>query len=125
MKGVGVKGCNVKIIDRGNIMSEEESQVWATSVLDANKREKVYKVFISYIKEVMDYGAKKHGESNWMQVDGRKSSHTEMHDSMFHHLADSFAGNYIDGETKCHPLAHLATRALMRLYIEKNNIRND
>ena len=81
--------------------------------------------FIQWIAEVMEMGALKHGDNNWKGVKGKKSSHKEMHDSMFHHLAESFGGNRTDDESGLDPLQHLATRALMCLYIKKFNIRND
>lgn len=71
-------------------------------------------------KEIMEMGAKKHGANNWLKADGDKSSFKQMHDSMFHHLAESFAaGTYYgplerkDAESGLDPLLHLATRALM------------
>lgn len=66
-----------------------------------------------HIKDVMAMGAKKHGDDNWLKPDGNKSSHKDMHDSMFHHLAESYNGSTADGESGFHPLLHLATRALM------------
>lgn len=66
--------------------------------------------------KVLDMGALKHGPGNWLSVDGAKSSFKQMHDSMFHHLAESFAQGYRargDAESGLDPLLHLATRALM------------
>lgn len=81
--------------------------------------------FVKWIAEVMQKGGAKHGDDNWKQVDGKKSSHKEMHDSMFHHLSKSFSseGDAIDYETGCNHLAHLATRALMSLYIKTYKLR--
>lgn len=46
--------------------------------------------------QVQVFGAKKHpdstGKLNWLQPNGVKSSFTQMHDSAFHHIAQSFAG---------------------------------
>ena len=72
--------------------------------------------FIDYIAEVMEFGAKKHGDLNWRGPDGAKSSHKDMHAAMFRHIAESSAGNTEDHETGYHPLAHAATRCLMQLY---------
>ena len=88
-------------------------------------REDVANEFLKYIASVMGPGAKKHGDENWMQPNGNKSSHKEMHDSIQHHLSDSFAGGLIDPDDNCHYLAKVATRALMLLYIKLHNIRND
>lgn len=68
--------------------------------------------FLDFLK-VMEFGAQKHGNSNWLDPNGKKSSFRDMHDSMFHHLADSFAGIRADEETGLDPLLHLASRALM------------
>ena len=76
---------------------------------------------------VLDWGATKHAPRNWEQKDGIKSSFQQMHDSMFHHLAESLAqgifGNlYIgqggglyrgDFESRLDPLLHLSCRGLM------------
>lgn len=64
-------------------------------------------------KDILESGAAKHGANNWLDKDGNKSSHKDMHDSMFHHLAESFVGNTKDKDSGFHPLLHLATRALM------------
>ena len=63
--------------------------------------------------KIMLMGAKKHGANNWLNKDGTKSDHDSMHNSMFHHLADSYAGCREDHESGYDPLLHLATRALM------------
>lgn len=74
--------------------------------------------FFDIIK-VLEFGAKKHGKANWLERGGKKSNHKDMHDSMFHHLSESFAmeDGYSavrgDRETGLDPLLHLACRALM------------
>lgn len=52
---------------------------------------------------VLEMGAKKHGKDNWLTI-GTKSSHREMHDSMFHHLAESYSGKQEDHESGLDPL---------------------
>lgn len=73
--------------------------------------------FLDFLK-VLEFGAKKHGDSNWLSTTGKKSSHKDMHASMFRHLAESSVGGFEDLETGLHPLLHLAARALM-LYTRK------
>ncbi len=68
--------------------------------------------FIDFLK-VMELGAEKHGHYNWLVPNGKKSSHKEMHASMFRHLAESSSGRRSDAETGLDPLLHLASRALM------------
>lgn len=68
--------------------------------------------FLDFLK-VLEFGAKKHGNYNWLDSKGTKSSHKDMHASMFRHLADSSAGIREDAETGLDPLLHLASRALM------------
>ena len=65
------------------------------------------------IYKVLEMGAKKHGAKNWLEPNGSKSSHKDMHASMFRHLAESSVGKTKDDESGLHPLLHLATRALM------------
>jgi len=66
---------------------------------------------------VVEFGARKHdkpgGDANWASPNGSKSSHKDMHASMFRHLAESSSGVREDKETGIDPLLHLATRALM------------
>jgi hypothetical protein len=82
--------------------------------------------FTRYINEVLEFGAMKHGELNWKLPNGKKSSHEDMHNSMFHHIAQSYAGTTHDKETGFHPLAHAACRCLMQLYrINHNLIHKD
>lgn len=68
--------------------------------------------FFDFLK-ILSLGAKKYAPNNWLERDGKKSSEREMHDSMFHHLAESFAGQSTDIESGLDPLLHLACRALM------------
>lgn len=63
--------------------------------------------------KIIEIGAKKYSMNNWLEPDGNRSSEKEMHDSMFHHLAESFAGVREDKDSKLDPLLHLACRALM------------
>lgn len=70
------------------------------------------KEFLDFL-QVLEFGAKKHGDYNWLLPDGKKSSHEDMHASMFRHLAESSAGHRADSETGLDPLLHLASRALM------------
>lgn len=75
--------------------------------------------------KVLEFGAKKHGAHNWLQPNGKKSSHSEMCDSMFHHLAEAYAGHTKDHESGLHPLLHLACRAMMCYVIQKHDIRGE
>jgi len=72
------------------------------------------------IEKVLEFGATKYGPNNWLH-EGVKSDFTSMHNSMFHHLADSWAGERRDHETKLDPLLHLATRALMMYTLIKRS----
>jgi hypothetical protein len=65
------------------------------------------------IMKVYEMGARKHGANSYLEPDGPKSSHKDMHASMFRHLAESSAGEVIDYESGLHPLLHLAARAIM------------
>ena len=74
-------------------------QYWETEFTD------LFKVF--------ELGARKYGNKNWTREDGAKSSHREMCDSMFHHLAEAYSGSRTDDESGLDPLLHLTARALM------------
>lgn len=107
---------------------------------------KIPNEFITWIAEVMEFGARKYGDENWKEPDGNKSSHNDMHASMFRHLAASQELDlpredvvmdeeaeelYIewnlayraDEETRYDPLQHLATRALMTLWRKKQGLK--
>lgn len=77
------------------------------------------------VKQVFEFGAKKHGQLNFTNANGGRCSHKEMHDSMFHHLAESFAGIRQDKDTGLDPLLHLASRVIMYYYRLKQGIVHD
>lgn len=79
--------------------------------------------FLDFL-EVLEFGAKKHGNLNWLDTEGRKSSFKDMHASMFRHLAESSAGHRADHETGLDPLLHLASRALMMYTRLKRGIKH-
>jgi hypothetical protein len=77
-------------------------------------------------KEILEMGARKYGNLNWLKADGTKSSHTDMHASMFRHLAESSAGIREDHESGMDPLLHLACRALMMYTrLQRNIVHKD
>lgn len=95
-------------------------------------RYQVPEEFQDYL-QVMEMGARKHGADNWLNPNGSKSSFKQMHDSMFHHLAESFAaGNFPedsfkrqDHESGLDPLLHLICRAQMLYTRLKRGIRHE
>ena len=96
--------------------------------------------FNDYLK-VMEMGAEKHGDMNWLEPNGTKSSHKDMHDSMFHHLAKSFAASPYtgssqsksfdksmdrkDSESNLDHLLHLICRAQMEYTRIRRHIRHE
>jgi len=73
-------------------------------------------------KAVLRMGAEKHGANNWLEPNGKKSSHNDMHASMSRHLEESWKGEMHDKESGLHPLLHLASRALMMYTRSKRGI---
>jgi hypothetical protein len=72
---------------------------------------------------IVALGARKYAMNNWLEEDGKRSSEKEMHDSMFHHLAESFTNSKArDKESDLDPLLHLACRALMLYTRRQRNI---
>lgn len=65
--------------------------------------------------EVLVDGAEKYSLNNWLDSEGKKCSEKEMHDSMFHHLAESFTDGVeaVDKDSLLDPLLHLQCRAGM------------
>jgi len=78
-----------------------------------------------HVKKVLEFGRLKYGNSNWLEPNGTKSSFKEMHDSAFHHLAESYAGRRHDKESGLDPLLHLAARALMMYTRLEREIQHD
>lgn len=73
------------------------------------------KEFYDFYK-VIEMGARKYEADGWLDEDGKGTSHKQMHDSMFHHLALSYSRIRNDEESGLDHLLHVATRALM-LYV--------
>lgn len=70
------------------------------------------------VLDVLEFGAKKYGDNNWLKPNGIKSSRTQMYDSTFHHLAESYAGMEKDHESGLDPILHAICR-LMMIYTRK------
>lgn len=70
------------------------------------------------VDKVLQMGAKKYGPRDW-ETTGTRMNHVNNHNSMFHHLAESFVGKEKDKESGLHPLLHLACRALMEYTLYK------
>lgn len=75
--------------------------------------------------KVLEMGAKKYDNLNWLEPNGNKSSFKDMHASMFRHLANSQANVRKDEESGEDHLLHLATRALMMYARLKLGIKHD
>lgn len=74
---------------------------------------------------VVRNGALKYGMDNWLEPNGVRSDEKSMHDSMFHHLAESYAGIRQDKDSKLDPLLHLSCRALMLYTRRQKRIVHD
>ena len=74
---------------------------------------------------MLDFGAAKYSPNGWLESNGKRTSFKEYHDSMFHHLAMSFAGERIDKESGLDHLLHVITNAQMLYTRLQRNIRND
>ena len=73
------------------------------------------------ILKVLEFGVEKHGHSNWLDPNGRKSSEKNMLESIGRHWAEAHTGK-TDHETNLDPLLHLACRALMLYTRRKRGI---
>ena len=77
------------------------------------------------ILKVLEMGAKKHGRHNWLEPGGAKSSHTDMHASLFRHIAHSSCKTGVDDESGEDHLLHAATRALMAYTRKKRGLDHE
>lgn len=84
----------------------------------------LYQLEFYDVDRVLQMGAKKYKANGWLDADGHGTSHREMHDSMFHHLAQSYAKNRLDDESQLDHLLHVACRALMLYCRLKRGIAN-
>jgi hypothetical protein len=75
------------------------------------------------IELILQMGAKKYSPHDWEQEKGAVITHLNNHNSMFHHLAESYTGVTEDNESGYHPLLHLATRALMGYTRHKRGLK--
>lgn len=74
------------------------------------------------VVHVLQMGMRKYGARNWLQPDGKASSHKHRHNSLFHHLSESYTGQTADKESGLHPLLHLVCGALMLYTRQKRGI---
>lgn len=63
--------------------------------------------------KIVAKGAKKYALNEWLKSDSRSMQHSQNHNSMFHHLAESYCENLVDTELREHPLLLLQCRAGM------------
>ena len=80
--------------------------------------------FEDYLK-VLDFGASKYSPNGWLEPNGARTSFKEYHDSIFHHLAKSFAGQRLDDESGLDHLLHVITNAQMLYTRIHREIYND
>lgn len=72
---------------------------------------------------ILDFGATKYPVNGWLN--GIAFNHKKNHDSMFHHLAESYVGVTKDKESGHHPLLHLGCRAMMEYTLLKRGLLRD
>lgn len=77
--------------------------------------------FLDLVK-VVENGAKKHGAGTWLEGTNPSLQHSSNHNSMFHHLADSYSKLEADKDSGLDPLLHLACRAMMAYTRKKRGI---
>lgn len=87
-----------------------------TFTMEDGKEIKVPEVAIAGLLEIFDFGCRKYGELDWYYT----TTNVLMtnHDSMFHHLAQSYNHMTQDHESKFHPVLHLACRAVMQFTVD-------
>lgn len=86
------------------------------------KKPELWKEEFSDFMKVVEMGAEKYEANQWLSPAGAKTSHRDMHASMFRHLAASSSGIINDEESGLDHLLHLATRALMLYTRRKKGI---
>ncbi len=76
--------------------------------------------------DILEMGAKKYSPNNWLDIDGCKSSHKDMHASTFRHVANSSAGVILDLESgKDHVLHAMCRLGMVYVRRQRNIIHPD
>jgi hypothetical protein len=110
-----IEGCPLNLYYEGAV---EDIAAYTQKYFPLWKKE-----FYDFYK-VIEMGANKYKADGWLDSDGKGTSHKQMHDSMFHHLALSFANTRTDTESGLDHLLHVATRALMLYCRLRRDIKN-
>lgn len=86
-------------------------------------KEAIQPEFFDFLK-IVSMGGAKHGMNNWLRENGKKSDERTMHDSIFHHVAESFVFGIAarDHESDEDPLLHVMTRSAMLYTRRQRNI---
>lgn len=107
-----------------------------------SKLQELFSLGIDIPEELFDFldilitGAQKYGANNWLEKNGSKTSHKDMHASLFRHVAESSSNppsllpdgeamTVVDYESRKHPLLHAMIRCGMIYTRQKRNIWND
>lgn len=75
--------------------------------------------------DIVEHGASKYALNNWLEPNGTKASHKEMHDSAFHHLAESYAGLEKDKDSGFNPKLHAICRLVMAYVRQKKGLHHE
>lgn len=96
-----------------------------------SKNEDLWEEEFYDVLKVLEMGAQKYEAKAWLEEEGATMGKARNSDSMFHHLAEHYAGIEQDHESGLSPLLHLACRALMaytrqqRGIVHPNDIEGD
>ena len=111
---------------------EDDDSLWGNAEIDATSMLENSNVVtippeFSHVLKVLQTGVDKGYKANgWLHdQDSPRMSHTENHDSMFHHIAESYSGMTQDTESGRHPRLHAAARCLMGYTRWKRGINSD
>ena len=80
---------------------------------------KEFDALLDEAEAVFKFGKEKHGNLNFVEVDGKKCSKKDRYAAAARHLAAAYCGNPIDSETGQHHLAHLLCNVFMWYYRDK------
>ncbi len=88
--------------------------------------------FLDFL-DIVEIGAQKYALNNWLTPNGGRCSRKDNHDSMFHHLSESYVlgkrtdiyDTLMDIESGMHPLLHLITRGIFGYVRDVRGIQHE
>jgi len=95
---------------------DDDKQLWDSDTPDGFEPYKdAFKSLNKNLDKLMIEGGRKHGFGSYLNDDNPSMQHKACCDSLFHHIAEVYAGVDKDKDSGLHPLYHVILRSAMLL----------